>query len=74
MTPSHPATPRLTGFTLLELTVVFVILALVTTMGLTAAPEVMEAVRQGETEQKLTTIETALKKFVEVYNSTVSHD
>ncbi|WP_152053044.1 prepilin-type N-terminal cleavage/methylation domain-containing protein [Tautonia marina] len=58
---------RRRGFTLLELTIALVIIAIVTAMGMSVVPETLQSVRRAETEKKLTAIETALKQFINVY-------
>ena len=54
---------RVAGFTLLELTIVLVIVAIITGMGLISTLGVLESARRAATENKLNEIEKALMAF-----------
>ncbi len=56
------------GFTILELSVVLLIIALITSMGVYAGLGALESARRASTENKLTEIEKALMAFRTRYN------
>lgn len=56
------------GFTLVELSVVLVIIALITGMGISAGVDSLESARRAATQSKLDVIEDALMSFRQRYN------
>ncbi|MFW0777033.1 MAG: ubiquitin-activating E1 FCCH domain-containing protein [Rickettsiales bacterium] len=59
---------RASGFTILELTIVVIIIALVSGMGLMATIGAVESARRAATENKLNEIEAALMRYREIYD------
>ncbi len=56
------------GFTLLELSIVLIIIAMVTGMGLFAGMGAIEAAKKTQTENKMAAIQTALMEYRNRYN------
>lgn len=57
-----------TGFTMVELAIVFVIIGLITTMGMVATLGAVESARRASTENRLDAIEKALMDFRNKHN------
>jgi prepilin-type N-terminal cleavage/methylation domain-containing protein len=68
MHPPITKTWKLTGFTLIELAVVLIIIALVTSMGMVATVGTIENTKRTSTDNRMDAIEKALMDFRNKYN------